>query len=231
MNTSKKILTLADTISIPVYDNGDLMVPLIYPSIKTVYCKKDMVQLLGETMYVRQAVADKLIALQRLLDSNKKNLALLIVYGYRTPEIQQRYYEGRLLEVRKQFPKLSVNEQVERAHAMSAHPDSAGHPTGGAVDITLWDSKNNQEIDMGSQIAEFGGAEKTNYPHLSKLQRNNRLLLQDMMMQQGFAPFLGEWWHFSYGDKEWAAFYRQPNALYAAVPLEKVKIIPKPPID
>ncbi|MDR3125675.1 MAG: hypothetical protein LBU20_01195 [Candidatus Nomurabacteria bacterium] len=27
------------------------------------------------------------------------------------------------------------------------------------------------------------------------------------MMSQGFAPYDGEWWHFSYGDREWAAWY------------------------
>ena len=33
------------------------------------------------------------------------------------------------------------------------------------------------------------------------------------MVSEGFAPFYGEWWHFSYGDREWAAFYEK-EALY-----------------
>jgi D-alanyl-D-alanine dipeptidase len=34
------------------------------------------------------------------------------------------------------------------------------------------------------------------------------------MVAAGFAPFYGEWWHFSYGDREWAAVYGEPAALY-----------------
>lgn len=35
-------------------------------------------------------------------------------------------------------------------------------------------------------------------------QKENRFLLQDLMLLVGFAPYYGEWWHFSYGDREWA---------------------------
>lgn len=222
MSYNKKILTLKDTISVLVIENGEKMVLLIADRIKAEYRKNDMVRLLGKNIYVREGVANKLYCIQERLDSKNNDLKLFIVYGYRAPEIQHQYYEMRLFEVKTQFPKLSESEHVERAHAMSAHPDSAGHPTGGAVDITLWDDKHNREVDMGSGIAEFGGLEKTDYPNLTNQQKTNRKFLQDMMLHEGFSPFLGEWWHFSYGDKEWAAYYGKPNALYDMVPLQKV---------
>jgi D-alanyl-D-alanine dipeptidase len=31
-------------------------------------------------------------------------------------------------------------------------------------------------------------------------------------MRQGLAPFDGEWWHFSYGDREWAKYYEEEAA-------------------
>jgi D-alanyl-D-alanine dipeptidase len=37
------------------------------------------------------------------------------------------------------------------------------------------------------------------------------------MTSVGFAPFDGEWWHFSYGDREWAYFYKKKNALYGQI--------------
>ena len=37
------------------------------------------------------------------------------------------------------------------------------------------------------------------------------------MVAEGFAPFDGEWWHFSYGDREWAAFYGLSQTLYAHI--------------
>jgi D-alanyl-D-alanine dipeptidase len=43
------------------------------------------------------------------------------------------------------------------------------------------------------------------------------------MMQEGFAPFDGEYWHFSYGDKERAYYYCKPYAMYNQVSMNKVK--------
>ncbi len=37
------------------------------------------------------------------------------------------------------------------------------------------------------------------------------------MLTAGFAPFDGEWWHFSFGDREWARFYGAENALYEQI--------------
>lgn len=34
------------------------------------------------------------------------------------------------------------------------------------------------------------------------------------MVEAGFAAFSGEWWHFSYGDREWAAIWNKAAALY-----------------
>ena len=42
----------------------------------------------------------------------------------------------------------------------------------------------------------------------------NRMLLRAVMMSAGFAPFVGEWWHFSYGDKEWAKYVGNEVAPY-----------------
>jgi hypothetical protein len=41
--------------------------------------------------------------------------------------------------------------------------------------------------------------------------------LSPIMTKEGFAPYDGEWWHFSYGDKEWAFYYKQDKALYNQV--------------
>jgi D-alanyl-D-alanine dipeptidase len=53
--------------------------------------------------------------------------------------------------------------------------------------------------------------------------KKNRMLLREVMMQEWFAPFDGEYRHFSYGDKEWAYYYNQWYALYDQITLEQVK--------
>jgi len=95
-----------------------------------------------------------------------------------------------------------------------ALPSFAGHPTGGAVDVTL--AENGRELNMGCAITDFSCQDllSTFAAGLTDEQKRCRRWLHDLMLTAGFAPFYGEWWHFSYGDREWAAFYSRPQAKY-----------------
>lgn len=53
--------------------------------------------------------------------------------------------------------------------------------------------------------------------HITEEQAYMRGMLHDVMLMEGFAPFYGEWWHFSYGDREWAVFYDSLEAIYAPI--------------
>ena len=43
------------------------------------------------------------------------------------------------------------------------------------------------------------------------------VILRKIMLEVGFAPYDGEWWHFSYGDREWAYYYKKYKYLYPQV--------------
>ena len=47
-------------------------------------------------------------------------------------------------------------------------------------------------------------------------------MLREYMIKEGFAPYDGEWWHFSYGDKEWAFYYDKEKALYNQVDSSRI---------
>lgn len=220
----KKITRLSDTIDIPIVENHEPMVELSIPLFKVEYKKKDMIPVLGEKIFVRKQVMEKLKTVQERLSDLNTNLQLFICYGYRTPAIQELYFNNALKKVDDLGKNLSEEERLELAHSMSAHIKSAGHTVGGAIDLTIWDNKNGVEVDMGSKIAEFGDIAYTFYPHITEIQKQNRLLLKDLMTSQGFAPFLGEWWHFSFGDKEWAFYYKQPHALYDVVSVKDLML-------
>ncbi|MBI2984608.1 MAG: D-alanyl-D-alanine carboxypeptidase family protein [Candidatus Kerfeldbacteria bacterium] len=217
------ILHLRDTSKVPTQENGESMVRLPADILRLQYAKTDMVPLLGHDMFVRRRVAEKLIAIQRRLEAQDSPYQLHIVYAYRAPAVQARYFQRALNQVQSANQSLPLEEQIELAHSMAAHPKVAGHPTGGAVDITLWNRGPQLPVDMGSDIAEYGDPAYTYYPHLTNERQKHRQYLQDLMVAEQFAPFLGEWWHFSYGDKEWAAYYRQPAARYGPLELERVK--------
>lgn len=123
------------------------------------------------------------------------------------------------------YPSLSNEELDSLTHNFIAAPSVAGHPTGGAVDVTIVDSFGN-ELDMGTKIADFKNPEKikTFAKGLSKEQKKNRLLLHNILVREGFAPFYGEWWHFSYGDREWACFYKKKKTLYSPIKFKIKKL-------
>lgn len=217
MNKLTYIAKLSDTIKVPVIDNGEQMVELDTSIFKIDVRKKDMEPYTGDRVFVRKQLAEKLVKVNELVKEDNPDCKILVTYGYRSPEVQQKYFSERLADVNSKFPEKTDAEKIELAHAMSAHPDSAGHTCGAAIDISIWDSKTETEWDMGSQIAQFDEKAETLFAELTEVQKNNRLYLQSIMMKENFAPFLGEWWHFSYGDKEWAFFYDEPNAIYNTV--------------
>ncbi len=214
---NKKILTYDDVV---IFGQGDSTEKLVDvksydDTIVTEYLKEDMLEITGETILVRDSLARKLAVVNGYLSN--LGLLLKVVYGYRHPDVQKRYFDKRQAVLANENPGMSKDELDRLTHNFVAVPDVAGHPVGGAVDLTIID-KDGNEIDMGTQIADYADPQliQTWDRRLTKEQRANRSLLHDAMLSEGFAPFYGEWWHFSYGDREWAAFYNK-KALYGAV--------------
>lgn len=222
MTYQDNIVRLRDTKNVPVQENGSPMVKIDPGLFRVSYLKQDMIPLLGQDMFARREVVERLQRIQERLNRSSEDVTLSIAYAYRAPIIQEQYFSLRLQEVQRQNPNLSEDEQIELTHSMVAHPSTAGHTTGAAVDLTLWNRQTNTPIDMGSGIAEFGNIAYTMYPNITSSQRANRMKLQKLMVEENFAPFLAEWWHFSYGDKEWAFFYKQPTALFDVVALDSI---------
>ncbi|HVY67821.1 MAG TPA: M15 family metallopeptidase [Patescibacteria group bacterium] len=228
MKINHVIPKFSDTSLVAVVECGEPLVKLNNSLFRIEPRKTDMAGLTGNDIYVRQSVRDRLVLAAGDLKRRFPCSRLLITYGYRSPEVQKKYYLARLGEVKKKFFKLSRAQQRELAHAMSAHPASAGHTCGAAVDLSIWDDRKKQEWDMGSPVAGFGRQAGTLCAAVSPAARRRRLVLLNIMARQGFAPFLAEWWHFSYGDKDWAFYYQKSNAIYGAIPAAVAKLAASP---
>lgn len=214
---SRKILGYDDVVA---FQPGSSDEPLVDvrtydPSISTHYIKRDMVAYTGDIMYVRKTLAEKLASVNKKLLAH--NYRLEIVYGYRHPEVQRKYFDARREAIKAENPGLDDGNLDRMTHGFVAIPEVAGHPAGAAVDLTIVDS-NGVDLNMGMKIADYSDPEHilTDSSDITDVQAENRKLLHDAMVEEGFAPFYGEWWHFSYGDREWAAFYNK-KALYGAI--------------
>lgn len=204
-------------------ENGEPLVSF-EENQKSLICRQKIEGLLNPSkILVRQTVADKLHKVQMKLQKKYPNRLLVVIDGYRHPLVQEEGFLEQFAILARQHPAMNVQELVEKAHLLVALPSVAGHPTGGAVDVTL--CEDGHEIDMGGGIGDITHEDliPTFAQGLTPAQKENRLFLLDLMLEEGFAPFYGEWWHFSYGDREWAAIYSKPQTLYSPLYIKPQK--------
>ena len=165
---------------------------------------------------IRKTVYEKLVNVGKRLKAIDPNYKLLVAYAFREMRIQQQYFE----EVKEMFRNDFDDEleYYERIHERIAIPTVAGHPTGGAVDVATFDESTGCIVDFGTEIDDLTtDLIYYNAEDISDVAKANRKTLRDAMMAEGFAPYDGEWWHFCYGDKEWAFYYKKDRALYNQV--------------
>lgn len=177
-----------------------------------------------ETVYKKLCDADR--ALKR--KAGYENCQIVVTYGYRSPEIQESLFNIAKEQKKKQNPSISESELIEMVHREIAHPAVAGHPTGGAVDVTIYDYVKQEFLKFGTDICEFKS--KNIYyasDDITQTEKKNRRVLRAVMCQQGFAPYDGEWWHFCYGDKEWAYYTYRHKLRKEGIETEKKAIYRK----
>lgn len=209
--------SISDLLKIQQKENHERLVIINdnYENIICQYHKTDMENYLGNNIVVRETVAKKLSKVGDELSRINKNYKLKIVYGYRHLVVQVKYFNEQKVKFKRMYPKDTDEELNRRTHMLVANPRVAGHPTGGAVDVTITTPYG--DLNMGTKIADFSDIERiqTFSSDISERAHVNRITLHDLMLLEGFAPFYGEWWHFSFGDVEWALFYGLQSSLYS----------------
>ncbi|KUM03808.1 dipeptidase [Chromobacterium sp. F49] len=215
-----KMLTLADPslLDIPVAGHAEPFVDLAaYPDWAVDRSRSQISSRSPHFLKARQAVAERLRdAAGRLPDG----LRLYVKEAYRPLARQRRSYDEHLVRLRGLQPELDEAALLREASLYVAPPAVAPHPTGAALDVTLIDAAG-AELDMGcpfnADAEESRGACYTDSPGLCAQARANRRILILAMRDAGFVNYPSEWWHWSYGDRYWAAVSGAPAALYAAV--------------
>ena len=198
-------------IDIPVCDNGEPMVELpLDGQIRGRQFDFGSRELTDGVVEVRADVRNRLWIAAEFLVSLDAGFSLEVGYGYRPLEVQRRKYDEQLVRLSNEYD--DEQKLCDAAHRFVAIPQAAGHPTGGAVDISIY--REDVELDFGTSRWELEKDSYTFSPYISESALRNRMLLRETMVRAGFAPYGGEWWHFSYGDKEWAYVTKSPTARY-----------------
>ena len=122
-------------------------------------------------------------ASQRL---REQGYGLLVHDGYRPWAVTWMFWEATPPESRK----------------FVADPaQGSRHNRGCAVDLTLYDLRTGQAVEMPSLYDEMSERAYLSYAGGTPQQRQRRDLLRAAMEAEGFTVFEWEWWHFDYKDR------------------------------
>lgn len=150
----------------------------------------------GKTVYpearafLQKPAAKALLSVHRKL--KKQGLGLVIFDGYRPWTITKLFWE--------------VTDEDKRKFVADPAKGSK-HNRGAAVDLSIYDLKTGQLLEMPSGYDEFTERASPNYTGGTEQQRKNRDLLRKLMEDEGFTVNPNEWWHFDFKNWEDYAIY------------------------
>jgi zinc D-Ala-D-Ala dipeptidase len=116
---------------------------------------------------------------------HQQSYGLLIFDGYRPWYVTRMFWDGTPVE----------------DHLYVANPaEGSKHNRGCAVDLTVYDLRTGQPLDMPSGYDEMSKRAHSDYAGGTPQENANRALLRNAMEAQGFGVNPEEWWHFDYKD-------------------------------
>lgn len=144
--------------------------------------------------FMQRPAAEALVRVHRRLEQD--GLGLLIHDAYRPWYVTKMFWDATPADM-KDFVANPAN--------------GSRHNRGCAVDLTLFDRRSGEPIEMVAGYDEFSTRSFPAYPGGTSRQRWYRDRLRSAMEQEGFDVYQYEWWHFDH--KDWQR-YRIGNAIF-----------------
>lgn len=162
---------------------------------------------------VRDKVAKML---SNVVENLPDGYLLQIDSGYRDRKTQEKIYAIREKQARK-------NRELKDL-VFDPKKGTPPHTTGGAVDISLLD-KSGREINLSAPFEKYYIEPQLRSKNISKKSQKLRLMLNKLFIDEGFSSNDKEYWHFSYGDGDWAN-KKSKKAIYGEVDISDVSLYP-----
>ena len=123
-----------------------------------------------------------------------------VLWGIEDQDVRMKPYFYPDLEKQELFVKGYIAKQ-------------SSHSRGSTVDLTLLDMMTGKELDMGSPFDFFGEISHPDFKGVTEEQFQNRMILQRVMMRNGFKPIDCEWWHFTLDNEPYPnTYFEFPNS-------------------
>lgn len=158
-----------------------------------------------------KAVSDELKAL---------GYRLKIYDAYRPQKAVDHFVRwGKDLNDTLMKPYFYPNESKDSLFIKEYIATRSGHSRGSTLDLTLFDMRNEKDVDMGGTFDWFGreshpdcggdpitGTYRPN-DTITAEQFANRMILRRVMLKHGFKPYDCEWWHFTLVNEPYPETY------------------------
>ena len=182
---------------IEVRENDKIKIDMMYPKLGM----KNKI----DKCYLVKEVYNKLLEASSYLP---RGYSFKILDAYRPFSLQEELYDKYFKKIESIFNLESYSnlEKQKFINHFVAFPDKnypPAHTTGSAIDITL--IKDGKDVDMGCSFDEFSVRSYTNYyKDKNSTIHNNRMILYNCMIKAGFTNIETEFWHYDYGNRNWA---------------------------
>lgn len=150
----------------------------------------------ANTLIITKPTAEALKRVQTELQ--QQNLCLKVYDGYR-PQRAVNHFIRWAKDLNDKTNKQQFYPDVEKRHLFRDGyiASRSGHSRGSTLDLTIIDGNTQEPLDMGSPYDFFGERSWVEYANLTETQKQNRQLLQAVMLKHGFRNYPKEWWHFT----------------------------------
>lgn len=223
--STPKRLDWSEIEKVPVHENRSPLVALHETQklkLEPIYYKLGLDGAIN-SIYLREEVVQRLYQAANQLP---QNVGLLVLDGWRPLSVQCSLRKKMHQEILSKHPTASAEWIENELDNFVANPNRSGmrppHLTGGSVDVTLYNIQSMTALDMGGEFDETGIRSFTNA--LEKITditkqsaKTNRRILVNTMINAGFTNIPTEWWHFDYGNANWAYFSDNPISFYGAI--------------
>jgi len=165
--------------------------------------------------YLRETVAKMVCKAKSYLP---KGMTFIIGDAWRSKKIQERQINYFQEMFRKKHPDWNESRVIAEAsnYIAPAHGTLAsGHMTGGAVDLRLW--RNGRKMPMKSRKLTYQENALSDQPKLPEYLKKNRKIMFDALTRAGLSNYPLEFWHWSYGDIQWAKRNKKTIAMYGTL--------------
>ena len=173
--------------------------------------------------FLTKPAAEALAGIQRQLHAFGLSLKLYDCYRpQRAVDYFEKWAKDPADAVMKQefYPRVPKDQLIPRGYIAS--PSS--HSRGSTVDVTIVSAAPDGQdshrkppscgtrdtagvLDMGTGFDCFDETAHIHAGGLSASERAHRMLLQELFVQAGFAPYPDEWWHFTLGNEPYPKTY------------------------